>query len=70
MLGALVKTEQAGKGEFLPPGILADPLAHGRLRSLYVEQIVGDLKGQAKTLSIRIQTAVTLFGGGAGNNRP
>ena len=69
MPSALVKSEQAGKREFLPSGVLADPLAHGRLRSLYVEQIVSDLKCEAKTLSIRIDGR-HLFGGGAGNNRP
>ena len=50
MLGALVKTEQAGKREFAPPGVLADPLAHRRLVALHVEQIVGDLEGQAEPL--------------------
>ena len=47
---------------FCRPGVLADPLAHGRLRSLYVEQIVSDLKCKAKTLSIRIDGR-HLFGG-------
>ena len=69
MLGTLVKTEQAGKGEFSPLGVLADPLARGRLAAPDVQQVVGDLKGQAEPLAVVVQGG-QLLGVGPGDHRP
>ena len=53
MLSALVKTEKPGKGELSTLGVLADPFSRCSLTTLYVQQVVSDLKSQARAAGRR-----------------
>ena len=69
MLRTLVKTENAWKRQFSVLGVFADPFSHRGLITLYVQQVIRDLKSQAQPLAVDVE-GVELVGIGPGDHRP
>ena len=58
VLPARFNSHQAGESELAAPGIFAQTFAHGSLVAGNIEQIVGDLKGQADASTIEVAFAL------------